>query len=103
MIQLPALEPAGPGFRVKRGADASLPEGRDVVTQEKRRERRIRDRLRMEAKARRIYPDQPKAVWRADYLASCSCALCGNPRRVWKCCAETRQETRARLAEADED
>lgn len=52
------------------------------MTEEKKRERRIRDRLRMKAKARRVRPDQPKAVWAADYLAVCSCAMCGNPRHV---------------------
>ena len=73
------------------------------MTEEKKRERRIRDRLRMKAKARRVRPDQPKAVWTADYLAVCSCAMCGNPRHVWKDGARTMQERRCALREADQD
>lgn len=47
---------------------------------ETRRERRIRDRLRMKAKAARIYPHDPKRR-HADNLAVCSCHMCCNPRR----------------------
>lgn len=72
------------------------------MIKEEKRQRRIRDAQRMKTKARRIYPDSPKAHYWADRLAVCSCALCGNPRHVWKSEAETRQETKARLREADE-
>ena len=48
-------------------------------------------------------PDQPKAVWTADYLAVCSCAMCGNPRHVWKDGARTMQERRCALRETDQD
>lgn len=41
--------------------------------------RRRQDALRMKAKARRIYPDDPKAR-NADHLAMCSCLGCGNER-----------------------
>jgi len=47
-----------------------------------KRERRIADRLRMKAKCRRLYPHDKKAR-AADYLAVCSCAMCGNPRRYF--------------------
>lgn len=69
---------------------------------EKKRERRRRDLLRMKAKARRIHPEKAKAAWRADYLAVCSCALCGNPRHVWKEGALTARERRL-LAMTGED
>lgn len=72
------------------------------MAEEKKRERRIRDSQRMKAKARRVYPDHPKAVFYADRLAVCSCAMCGNPRHVWKEGAETLQERRARMRGEDE-
>lgn len=61
---------------------------------EKKRERRRRDLWRMKAKARRIHPEKAKAAWWADYLAVCSCALCGNPRRYWKSERLTPRERR---------
>ena len=61
-----------------------------------------RDAEGMKARARRIRPDQPTAFWRADYLAVCSCAMCGNPRHVWKEGTDTLQERRACLRESDE-
>lgn len=60
---------------------------------EPKRARRRRDLARMKAKARRIRPDQPRAAWRADYLAVCSCWMCGNPRRWWR--ELTMQERRS--------
>lgn len=42
--------------------------------------RRRQDALRMKAKARRVYPDDPKAR-HANHLAACSCLGCGNERR----------------------
>ncbi|MBN8553329.1 MAG: hypothetical protein J0L52_10595 [Caulobacterales bacterium] len=72
------------------------------MTQEAKRQRRRRDAERMKAKARRIRPDQPTGFWRADYLAVCSCAMCGNPRHVWKAGRLTRQERKAGLQESDE-
>lgn len=47
---------------------------------EARRDRRIRDRLRMKMKAARVYPMDPKRR-DADNLAACSCHMCRNPRR----------------------
>lgn len=44
-----------------------------------RAERRFRHAL-MKAKARRLYPHDPKARL-ANHLAVCSCPMCGNPRR----------------------
>ena len=73
------------------------------MTEEKKRERRIRDSQRMKAKARRIYPDRPKAIYWADRLAVCSCTMCGNPRHVWKDGARTMQERRCALRETDQD
>jgi len=56
---------------------------------EKSRERRIRDKQRMKAKAKWVAknswgykPDNlERAIKHADYLAVCSCDMCGNPRR----------------------
>lgn len=50
---------------------------------ETKRQRRRRDLIRMKAKAVRVYPHEPKAK-QAEYLAVCSCWLCGNPRRSQK-------------------
>jgi len=47
---------------------------------EKKRARRRRDLLRMKAKARRVYPHNKNAT-EAEYLAVCSCWMCGNPRK----------------------
>jgi len=47
-----------------------------------KRARRIADKLRMKAKCRRLYPHDKKAR-AAEYLAVCSCAMCGNPRRYF--------------------
>lgn len=48
-----------------------------------KRARRIADKLRMKAKARRVYPHDEKAR-NADHLKECSCFMCGNPRKWWK-------------------
>lgn len=64
---------------------------------ETKRQRRRRDILRMKVKAARIYPNEPKAK-QADYLAVCSCWMCGNPRRMLKGTERiTVQERRADL------
>lgn len=47
------------------------------------RARRIADKLRMKAKAKRVYPRDEKAR-NADHLKCCSCFMCGNPRKWWK-------------------
>lgn len=47
---------------------------------EPKRARRIRDLLRMKAKARKLYPHDPQGR-NANHLAVCSCWACGNPRR----------------------
>ena len=68
---------------------------------ERKRERRIRDKQRMKAKARKIglnsaaYSDPDRAAKHADYLAICSCTYCGNPRRYWG--SRTLQELKADL------
>lgn len=49
---------------------------------EPKRARRRRDLQRMKAKARRVYRERPQAAKWADYLAVCSCWMCGNPRRL---------------------
>lgn len=69
---------------------------------ESKRERRRRDLLRMKARARRIYPHDPKATL-ANHLAVCSCALCGNPRGVWKEGDLTIQERRRLPRPGDDD
>lgn len=54
---------------------------------EKKRERRIRDKRRMKARAvwvakvRWGQTDPQRAIKQADYIAVCSCDMCGNPRR----------------------
>lgn len=55
---------------------------------EPKKARRIRDKLRMKAKAVRVYGrmDSPGLDPRrheklADHLAACSCQMCRNPRR----------------------
>lgn len=64
------------------------------MASEEKRARRRRDLERMKAKARRIYPHDPKAKT-AEYLAVCSCAVCGNARRYEKADRLTMQERRA--------
>lgn len=68
-----------------------------MAASETKRDRRRRDLQRMKARARRIYADRAaeKAVKWADYLAVCSCAICGNPRRYWKSGALKASERRA--------
>jgi hypothetical protein len=68
---------------------------------EQKRERRIRDKQRMKAKARRVSRlwrsyydgDSSRAMKHADYLAVCSCSMCGNPRRWFG--ERTMQEKKA--------
>ncbi len=55
---------------------------------EQKRARRIRDKLRMKAKAVRIYGrmdsegmDPMRHAKLADHIAVCSCQMCRNPRR----------------------
>ena len=69
----------------------------------KRAERRHHSQ-RMKAKARRVYRQnnsflrtwaEDAAAKRADYLKSCSCSMCGNPRKWTK--DQTRQEDLADL------
>jgi hypothetical protein len=59
-----------------------------------KRSRRRADLARMKAKARKLYPHDHQAK-AADYLAVCSCAMCGNPRRYEKSERLTMQERRA--------
>lgn len=70
--------------------------------QEQKRERRIRDKLRMKAKCAKLYPRDTKRR-DADNLAVCSCWMCGNPRKFFA--EETMQERRMRhlsvIAEID--
>lgn len=65
------------------------------------RARRRYERLRMIAKARRVRPwaDLPQKC--ADNLASCSCWMCGNPRRYGM--EPTMQEQRQAFRERDWD
>jgi hypothetical protein len=50
---------------------------------EEKRDRRRRDIARMKARAVRVRPwkDPGRAIKEAEYLAACSCWMCGNPRR----------------------
>ena len=55
-------------------------------------DRRRRDKARMRRRARRLYAGCTLPEMYADRLTSCSCVLCGNPRRHFK--ALTYQEKR---------
>ncbi|PWC73436.1 hypothetical protein TSH58_04505 [Azospirillum sp. TSH58] len=66
-----------------------------------KRARRRHDRARMVAKAARLRPWAAFPQKGADNLASCSCWMCGNPRRHWL--EPTMQERRAdQAAQADD-
>jgi hypothetical protein len=53
---------------------------------------------RMRARARKIYPRDPKAFHLADNIKNCSCMGCGNPRHHYKGAHRlTLQERRANL------
>jgi len=51
---------------------------------------------RMKAKARKLWPEQPRAFYRADYLAGCSCCLC-----TWWKHHERPREKRADVPDRD--
>lgn len=61
------------------------------------RARRIRDLLRMKAKAVRLYGNRPFVIKLANHLAHCVSQCCANQRK-WE--GPTVQERRAFLAEA---
>ncbi|WP_085552125.1 hypothetical protein [Azospirillum agricola] len=70
------------------------------MSKEMKRARRRQDRARMLARAKRYYPGQ-RHQRLADNLASCSCWMCGNPRR-WHgevTMQERRQDVRDRDSE----
>jgi hypothetical protein len=56
----------------------------------------------MQAKARRIYNHDPKAR-AAEYMAVCSCWMCGNPRRHAKSDRLTLQERRSNIDDGQTD
>lgn len=58
---------------------------------------RRNQKAKVKAKARRIYPHD-RAAKAADYLAVCSCWMCGNPRKWYG--EPTLQERKAWLDEA---
>lgn len=67
---------------------------------ESKKDRRRRDLQRMKAKALRLHPHDPQAK-SAEYLAVCSCWMCGNPRRHGKAAERlTLAERRAPIASA---
>lgn len=58
--------------------------------------KRAQRRAQLERKKRRaklIYPTNPQAARYANHLATCSCAVCGNPRKYFG--EKTRQELKA--------
>ena len=57
-----------------------------------KRASRRQAKARMKGRARDIYPHDPSGAL-ADHLASCSCPMCGNPRRHFG--AMSLQEQRA--------
>lgn len=72
--------------------------------QEKKRERRRRDYLRMKERARKVqavwwgtYVTDPKlevpSCKLANNISACSCYMCGNPRKWWN--EKTWQEKKA--------
>ena len=72
-----------------------------MAQHESKRARRRRDLIRMKAKARRLnVSGGVDRARHADYLAVCSCWMCGNPRRFFG--ETTIQEKRAFSADACE-
>lgn len=69
---------------------------------EAKRARRIRDKLRMKAKAIRVYANRgspnPANIKLADHIVTCSGPCCGNPRRWFG--EPTMQERRQFEAES---
>nr|WP_295834781.1 hypothetical protein [uncultured Azospirillum sp.] len=65
-----------------------------------KRARRRQERARMLARAKRFYPGQ-RHQRLADNLASCSCWMCGNPRRWFGelTMQEIRQDSHDRYSE----
>lgn len=47
------------------------------------RAERRRKKLSLKKKAKKIYPWMTEASKLADHLKSCSCFMCGNPRKWW--------------------
>jgi hypothetical protein len=66
---------------------------------DRKRARRRHDRARMVAKAFRVRPWDKVPQKAADNLASCSCWMCGNPRRYEN--QHTMQERRNALRARD--
>lgn len=66
------LPPAARGARISQRMEGLVMSGTP---------RRRNDLARMKAKARRLYPHDPKAR-NANHLAKCSCWMCGNQRRI---------------------
>jgi hypothetical protein len=65
-----------------------------------RRSRRRADLERMKAKAVRLHPEWEFPQMYAEHLATCSCWMCGNPRRYFKGDAKiTMQERKAQNEE----
>lgn len=64
-----------------------------------KRARRRHDRARMVVQATRVYPESMFPQKAADNLASCSCRMCGNPRR-WRA-EPTMQERRQEIRDRD--
>ena len=81
--------------------------------QEKKRERRRRDFLRMKERARKVQAewwnthhtdpklDEPSSKL-ANNLKACSCYMCGNPRKWWRK-AKTFQEIKADIDANDQE
>jgi hypothetical protein len=79
-----------------------------------RRAVRRHHKFRMRKKARRIFNSWGNSTWGdyshysflqegkyADHLKSCSCHMCGNPRKFWN--EKTRQELKAKLKTEEND
>lgn len=66
------------------------------IMKSSKRALRRHQKARVKAKARRIYPHD-RAAKSADYLAVCSCWMCGNPRKWYG--EPTMQERKASLDE----
>ena len=71
-----------------------------MMFKDMKRARRRQDRARMVARAKRYLPDR-RYQWLADNLASCSCWMCGNPRRWFGelTMQEIRQDSHDRYSE----
>ena len=67
-----------------------------------KRSQRRAQKARMKDRARKIFPGDPNAK-NADHLKSCSCFMCGNPRKFEKKKRTIRERIATSVSKAIED